>query len=64
MIWKNDDLEGGYIEYRNISQDEDGKEILVVRGKFLTGYMNKNYMGYRELKFNVRELPLELLIIT
>jgi hypothetical protein len=41
VIWKNDDLEAGYIEYRNIKQDTEGKEILVVKGKFLTGYLNR-----------------------
>ncbi|CAK7001865.1 siphovirus ReqiPepy6 Gp37-like family protein [Tissierella sp.] len=41
VIWKKDDLEAGYIEYRNIRQDQEGKEILVIKGKFLTGYFNR-----------------------
>lgn len=41
IIWKSGDSEAGYIEYRNIKLNEQGKEILVVKGKFLTGYLGK-----------------------
>lgn len=41
VIWKKDDLEAGFIEYRNLKQDTTGKEILVVKGKFLTGYLGR-----------------------
>lgn len=41
IIWKSGDLEAGYINNRNIKLDEQGKEILVVKGKFLTGYLSK-----------------------
>lgn len=41
IIWKNDDEEAGYIQYRNLSMNNDGDEVLVVQGKFLTGYLNR-----------------------
>lgn len=41
IVWKKDDSEAGYIEYRNLKQDNEGKEVLVVRGKFVTGYLNR-----------------------
>lgn len=39
IIYTVGDLEGGYIEYRNIKIDEQGKEVLVVKGRFITGYL-------------------------
>lgn len=41
IIWKNDDQEAGYIEYRNLRQDREGNEVLVIKGKFLTGYLGR-----------------------
>lgn len=41
IVWKNDDQEAGYIQYRNLAMDGNGDEILVVSGKFLTGYLNR-----------------------
>ena len=41
VIWKNDDSEAGYIEYRSIRMDEQGVESLVVTGRFLTGYLSR-----------------------
>ncbi len=39
IVWKRDDLEAGYIEHRELKQDSQGQEVIVVRGKFLTGYL-------------------------
>lgn len=41
IIWKQGDSEAGYINYRNLKQDTDGKEILDVKGNFLTGYLKQ-----------------------
>lgn len=41
IIWANNDLEAGYIRNRHIKLDEEGKEVIVVRGKLLTGYLGK-----------------------
>lgn len=40
IIYKKDN-EAGYIEYRNLKQDTEGKEILAIKGKFLTSYLNR-----------------------
>lgn len=49
IIYKKDDTEAGYIEYRNLKQDAEGKEILVVTGKFLTNYLNRRIIWDTEL---------------
>ena len=54
IIWKKGDREAGYIQYRNLQQDETGKEILVVRGKFLTGYLDKRIVWDRK---NISSTP-------
>jgi hypothetical protein len=41
IIYKKDDAEAGFIEYRNLKQDIEGKELLTIKGKFLTGYFNR-----------------------
>lgn len=41
IIYKKGDTEAGYIEYRNLKQDTEGKEVLVIKGKFLTSYFNR-----------------------
>lgn len=48
IVYKSGDLEAGHIEYRNIKLDEQGKEILIVKGKFLTGYLSKRIIWGRE----------------
>lgn len=41
IIYKKGDTEAGYIEYKNLKQDTEGKEILAIKGKFLTSYLNR-----------------------
>jgi hypothetical protein len=41
IIWKQGDTEAGYINYRNLKQDTDGKETLDIKGNFLTGYLKQ-----------------------
>ena len=36
ILWKKDDLEAGVISYRELKQDEKGKEGLVIKGNFIT----------------------------
>lgn len=62
VIWKKDDLEAGYIEYRNLKQDSKGKEVLVVRGKFLTGYLNRRIIWGIENLNSTSELAIRELI--
>lgn len=47
VIWKKDDDEAAYVEYRNLKQDTTGKEILVIKGKFLTGYLGRRIIWNR-----------------
>jgi hypothetical protein len=62
VIWKKDDLEAGYIEYRNLKQDTEGKETLVVKGKFLTGYLGRRIIwGIEKIK-TTPELAMRYLI--
>lgn len=62
IIWKKGDLEAGYIEYRNLKQDTEGKETLVVKGKFLTGYLGRRIIwGIEKIK-TTPELAMRYLI--
>ncbi|GAA0774618.1 siphovirus ReqiPepy6 Gp37-like family protein [Clostridium subterminale] len=40
IIYKKGDNEAGYIETRQIALDEKGNETLLVKGKFITNYLN------------------------
>lgn len=62
IIWKKGDLEAGYIEYRNLKQDTEGKEILVVKGKFLTGYLGNRIIWGIENINSTAELAMRDLI--
>ena len=61
-IWKKDDLEGAYIEYRNLKQDTTGKEVLVLKGKFLTGYLGKRIIWEMKNLNTTSELAIRELI--
>jgi len=41
IVYKKGDTEAGYIEHRDLKEDQEGKEVLVLKGKFLTGYLNR-----------------------
>lgn len=62
VIWKKDDLEAGYIEYRNMKEDIEGNEIFVVKGKFLTGYLNRRIIWGTENMNTTSELAMRELI--
>lgn len=62
IIWKQGDLEAGYIQYRNLHQDETGKEVLIVRGKFLTNYLNQRIIWDRKTISNTNENIIRELI--
>jgi len=55
IIYKKDDVEAGYIETRQLKIGTDGQELLEVRGKFLTNYLDRriswdrvNFVGRTE----------------
>lgn len=62
VIWKKDDLEAGYIEYRNLKQDTEGKETLIVKGKFLTGYLGRRIIWGTESLNTTAELAIRGLV--
>jgi len=62
IIWKKGNLEAGYIEYRNLKQDVEGKEVLVIKGKFLTGYLNRRIIWSIENLNTTAEMAIRQLI--
>lgn len=62
IIWKNDDEEAGYIQYRNLALNSNGDEVLVVQGKFLTGYLNRRIIWGTENLNMASELAIRQLI--
>ena len=62
VIYKKDDLEAGYINYRNLKQDTTGKEVLVLKGKFLTGYLGRRIIWGTENLSTTAELAMRQLI--
>jgi hypothetical protein len=41
IIYKKNDTEAGIINYLNYKLDTDGKEIIIVKGKFASSYLNQ-----------------------
>lgn len=62
VIWKKDDDEAGYIGYRNLKQDREGKEVLVIKGKFLTGYLDRRIIWEMKNLNMTSELAIRELI--
>ena len=55
IIYKKDDVEAGYIETRQLKIGTDGQELLEIKGKFLTNYLDRriswdrvNFVGRTE----------------
>lgn len=51
IIYKKGDTEAGYIETRQIELNENGEETLLVKGKFLTNYLDRR-INWGRLLFN------------
>lgn len=62
IIWKKDDLETGVISYRGLKQDAQGKEILVIKGSFLTSYLGKRIIWGIENLNTTAELAMRNLV--
>lgn len=62
IIYKNDDEEAGYIQYRNLAMNEDGDEVLIVSGKFLTGYLNRRIIWGTKTLDRTTEMAIRELI--
>lgn len=62
VIRKNDSDEVGYIEYRNIKKDEEGKENLIIKGKLGEGYLNRRIIWGTEILNTTYELAMRTLV--
>ena len=62
IIYKKDGTDAGYIEYRNLKEDLEGKEILVVKGRFLTGYLNRRIIWGTEILNVTSEVAMRTLV--
>lgn len=63
IICKNDDdPEAGYVSYRGLSQDKEGKKVLVVKGKFLTGYLGRRIIWGTEIIKATTETAMRVLV--
>lgn len=62
IIYKKGDTEAGYIEYRNLKQDQEGKEVLVIKGKFLTSYLNRRIIWGTEILNTTAEVAMRTLV--
>lgn len=54
--------EAGVILYRNLDQDTEGKEILVLKGGFLTSYLNRRIIWGTEILNVTAEVAMRKLI--
>lgn len=62
IIWKNDTQEGGYIEHRHLLMDDEGNEIMIIKGKFLTGLLASRIIWGIESINTTSELAIRTLI--
>jgi len=62
IIYKKGDVEAGYIETRNLSQDSEGKEILIIKGRFLTGYLNRRIIWGTEILNTTVEVAMRTMV--
>ena len=62
IIYKKDDPEAGYIEYRQLTQDATGKEVLVLKGRFLTGYLNRRIIWGTSILNTTAEAAMRTLV--
>lgn len=62
IVYKKGDIEAGIIKYRNIKLDVEGKEVLVVSGKFITGLLDRRIIWQTENLDTTSELAIRQLI--
>jgi hypothetical protein len=62
IIYKKDGTEAGCIGYRNLNEDDVGKEVLVVKGKLLTGYLNRRIIWGKEMLNVTSEVAMRTLV--
>lgn len=62
VVWRKGDTEAGYIEYRQMDQDAEGKEVLVAKGKFLLGYLGRRIIWGQEILQTTAESAMRTLV--
>ena len=62
IIWKQGDQEAGYIKYRQLGQDEQGQEVLIIKGDFLTGYLDRRIIWGQEILNTTAEVAMRALV--
>jgi hypothetical protein len=63
IVFKKDDEEAGFIEYRNLKQNSDGSETLVIKGEFLTGYFGRRIIwGIENINSTVEDAMRTLVL--
>ncbi len=62
IICKKDDQEAGYIVYRKLTEDIEGKEMLTVKGRFMTGYLGRRIIWGTEIFNGTTEIAMRNLI--
>lgn len=62
IIWKKDNTEAGYIEYRELKLNENGQEELIIKGKFLTSYLSRRIIWGQEILQTTAEQAMRDLV--
>lgn len=62
IIWKQGDEEAGFIKYRQLGQDAQGQETLVLKGDFLTGYFDRRIIWGQEILNTTTEVAMRTLV--
>ena len=63
IICKSDFMqEAGFIEYRELQQNEQGEEFLVIKGRFLKSYFNRRIIWAQELLNTTYETAMRTLV--
>ena len=62
IIWKQGDHEAGYIKYRQLGQDAQGQEVLIVKGDFLIGYLDRRIIWGQEILSGTAEVAMRTLV--
>ncbi len=62
VIYKKDDTEAGYINYIHLKQGVEDKESLIVKGRFLSGYLSQRIIWGTYVFKSTAELVIHKLI--
>ena len=62
IIYKKGDDEAGYVQFRNLKLDEKGREVLQVKGKFLTNYIGKRIIWNKICFSGKAEIALRTIV--